>query len=143
MSSYLGDLATGIWDDLGQPSTVSVENVSGWLYTNIGKLNAYIDTCFSGVEGTGFNAELNNREGAIYAQIYKLKFYEGQITSNLGAASYSVVELREGDHVLRLASKTELAKTYKELKSQEQNVLKGLIGDYKLDRAQPRAIFFD
>jgi hypothetical protein len=143
MSSYLGDLATGIWDDLNQPSTVSVENISGWLYTNVGKLNAYLDTCFSGVSNTGISPELNNREGAIFAQIYKIKFYERQVDSNLGAGAYAIVEFRDADKQVRLASKTELAKTYKDLKSQEQAVLREMVNTYKMDRAAPNGIFFE
>lgn len=143
MSSYLADLAATVWEEIDQPTDVSIENIHGWFIANVGKLNSYLDTCFVAVDGTGISPEMTNRETAILAQLYKIKYYERMVSTNLGAGAYSISELRDGDTVIRTTSKTELAKTYKDIKAQEQGVLKDLVNAYKRDQSTPRGVFFN
>ncbi len=143
MSSYLGELAANVWEEIGQPTDVSIQNIHGWFIANVGKLNSYIDTCFVNVDGTGISPDMTNRETAVFGQLYKIKYYERMVSTNLGAGAYAITELRDGDTVIRTASKTELAKTYKDIKNQEHVVLKDLVNAYKRDQSIPKGVFFD
>jgi hypothetical protein len=55
MPNVLEDLASGIvvTEFDGDTGIATVSNVSGWLFENIGQVNTYLYTNFSGAEATG------------------------------------------------------------------------------------------
>ena len=55
MPNVLEDLASGIvvTEFDGDTGISTVANVSGWLYENLGQVNTYLYTDFSGADATG------------------------------------------------------------------------------------------
>jgi hypothetical protein len=141
--SYLGDLANSVWEDLDRPSTILVENIHGWFVSNVGKLNTYTTGVYSGVNGTGIEPEPSSVELALLAQLYKIRYYERKVDEYLGAGAYTVMELKEGDTTIRIASRNELAKTYKDLKKQEQDNFHSMLQNYKASCASPLTVDFE
>lgn len=165
----VGLLASGIWDDLNQPETPSINYISGWIGTDraIGKLNLLINTDFiidnQGVyENTEFDAggysgvyqkgdfypALGNTEAAILAEIYKYSYYDLKIRDVLNGifASGSAVdwnELTEGDTTIRRSNRNEVAKTYRGLQSDSKDDLKRLVDYYRSNISGPSQITLD
>jgi len=133
------DIAEEIYSDLDRPTDISIPMIAFWLESNLGNLNNLIGTCYTITDGE-VDPELTHDEGNIYKTIYFCKYYSKKINDNLGAAGVAVTEVREGDSVIRMASKTEVARYYNELRKEEQKTLKDLVNGYKLNRSIPRTI---
>ena len=61
MPNVLEDLASGIvvTEFGGDTGIVTVSNVSGWLYENLGQVNTYLYTDFSGDEASGTHCTMD------------------------------------------------------------------------------------
>lgn len=141
------DLATYIIDELGDSDSISIPSVSFWLRagSNLGKLNNAINTSFTlndsleVVDGDGI--EITDIEGAIYAQMYYVYFYQRQSTSMLGAAQYdSVVEVSSDGGTIRMLNKNELSKTYNQLRKDAKTLLDDMINSYKFHEYKPQQV---
>jgi hypothetical protein len=133
---YIQTLASGIWDDIGQPTAVSVSYISGWLVSapNIGKLNNAINTCYSGVSGC-IDPVLSEDEQAIYKDIYLSSYYGRQATSFLGAAGVdSWLEIKDDVSSIKRQNKNEISKSFIALQKQVQEDLKDKIFAYERNR---------
>ena len=78
------DIATEIFEELGQPSSLSIPAVSFWVRNNIGSLNNYINTSFS-VRGTDFEVvrtvdnsevEIDQNAKAVLKKMYIVHYYD-------------------------------------------------------------------
>jgi len=168
----VGQLASGIWEDLDSPVTPSITYISGWISSSrgLGKINLLLDTCFSvdisglhagetynagygysGVYGVGdFYPALGNAEINIYSEIYKADYYDkairdslNGILTNASGAGVDWSELREGDSVIKRSNRSEIAKTYRLLLSDSKADLNALVGYYKQNLAKPRQVAGD
>jgi len=142
----LGRYASGIWEDLGQPSGISISYISGYIIDNLGKLNILIDTCFSG-DGSGrMTPQITIFELAIAGEIYKESYYAKKIRDSLGAngygEQYSWIMLKEGDTTIQRASPTQIAREYSSLKKDCSDNIKNLSYLYKSNLVVPHSIEF-
>lgn len=163
----VGQLASGIWDDLGQPATPSVIYISGWIGSDrgLGKLNVLLGKEFI-VDNSGayagisydnggysdtyqagdFYPALGNVEAAIYAEIYKYDFYDKKIRDTLNgifdATNTSVdwSELSEGDTTIKRSNRSEVAKTYRGMQQDSRSELNKLVGYYRQNQALPSQV---
>lgn len=167
----VGQLASGIWDDLGQPQNPSVTYISGWLGNDrsIGKLNLLLDTEFiidyagayagqtydaggyTGVYQQGdIYVALGNTEAAIYSEIYKQDYYDkkvrdavnGLLDQGSSGAANDWINLSEGDSTITRTNRSELIKTYRGLQTDSRSDLDKLVGYYKSNQADPRQVTF-
>jgi len=163
----VGQLASGIWEDLGSPTTPSVTSVSGWLGSDrgVGKLNVLLGTTFY-VDNSGYHAgeyfdaggysgqyvagdyfpALGNVEAAIYGEIYKQDFYVKKIRDVMNGilegtgTNLDWSELSEGDTTIRRSNRNEVAKTYRGLQQDSQTELNKLVGYYRQNLSSPSQI---
>lgn len=136
----IGDLASGIFVTEFDSNTGinSISSISGWLQNNIGILNTYLYTNFSG-ENPGFEDE----ENAIFSQLYLSEHYKKLSRSALRGVTEdtgSIVELVEGDTQIRFANKGEIAKTYRGLSRDAFDRADKLIHSYNMYEARPRQV---
>lgn len=164
----VGQLASGIWDDLSQPQNPSVAYISGWLGSDrgIGKLNALLNTQFiidysgaytgqtydaGGYQATyqpgDFYQTLGNVEAAIYAEVYKGDYYDKRIRDVLNGIldagadpSLDWSALDEGDTKVERSNRSELLKTYRGLAQDARADLQKLVGYYRSNLSGPRAV---
>lgn len=141
---YIYTLASGTWEELGEPTNVSVSYISGWYVadSNIGKLNSVINTCYSGVSGC-IDPAISGDEQAIYKEIYKINYYGRQIASMLNSANSAAgawTELKDNTSSIRRANKNDLAKTFLQLQKDSREALKDLATQYNLNRTNPLGI---
>ncbi len=165
----VGQLASGIWDDLGQPQSPSVTYISGYIGSDrcVGKVNALINTNFiiddvGNYIGTSFDAGngqsgvyapgdyypyLGNVEAAIIAEVYKGDYYAKKIRDALNMIldsgsdpSYDWSELQEADSKISRSNRNEVLKTYRGLASDNRSELQKLVGYYRQNLATPRGV---
>lgn len=130
--------ASGIWNDLNQPSITSPTAIAWWLYYNVGRLNTMIYTNYSGVSGS-IVPDMGPAEASIYKDIYIVKFWERMVNSNVGAAAWdaSVIQVTEGNRTIKVTDRNNIAKTCLAAKDSAQKDLMQLIALYKINAATP------
>ena len=147
MASYcsVSGIASGIFEDLGNPSDISVTSISSWIRNNIGQLNNQIFTNY-GITGDLFINDTcpDDEEKVLINKNYNIYYYGKVISSNLGASAFSAVQEIDSDGgKVKMINKTELAKIYKDLKKQEYDELNKLINDYRLKNSSPQVVHGD
>lgn len=138
-------LASGLWEDLGEPTNISIPYISGWLNWNIGKLNNNIATDFSGVNGvftytddSGNMVGMAPEEIDIYKMMFWYAFYSRALVQSLGAASVDpVIEVQDDASVIRVINKNELAKTWLMAKKDIQEDINLACRLYKDNHSNP------
>lgn len=141
--AYITDLATNIWKDIGEPTSITVSYIQSKLVSEyfIGKLNVAIASSYAIVNGDIVPA-LGTTEQAIYGLLYKSDYYSTRISQTLAGYSVSTmwVEMADGDGRVRRASPTEFAKVLKELKGQIDGDLRAMVGAYRMNNSQSRSV---
>ncbi len=135
------DAALEIYDDLGEPDDIALPSIAFWMETKIGKLNSLIGSCYT-LDNHQISPELDIEEAAILEEMYRIRYYEGKINENLGAAGTSVIEVNDGDSKIRLASKTEVARYYDSQKKDAIKSLADLVFAYNNSHSGPRSVDF-
>jgi hypothetical protein len=144
-TTYIFNMASGLWEDLNEPSGRPPIYLSGWFTSqyNLGKLNTYIDTCFSGLSGV-ICPPLGQEEQAIYTEMYKSIFYDWMATSFGGAGNWSnfVFNLKEYDSQIQRSNPNEVAKQYRAAAKDARELVSRLANEYKKNVAQPNMVTF-
>ena len=141
--SNLGDLATSInTTEFDSAASPSVSAISGWLDSNLGKLNNVLFTSFSGSAGdvSGLNLEEQN----IYKEMYMYHYYTKQTRNTIRGivddTNGNIVSVRDGDNAITFVNKNEVSKVYKSLARDSYDALETLIGNYNSFQASPRQV---
>lgn len=141
--AYITDLATNIWKDIGEPTSITVSYIQSKLVSDyfIGKLNVAIASSYA-IENGDIVPALGGQEQAIYGLLYKSDYYATRISQTLGGYTVSTmwVEMADGDGRVRRASPTEFAKVLKELKSQIDGELRLMTAAYRMNNSQSRSV---
>lgn len=169
----VGTLASGVWDDMGQPLNPSVSYISGRLGSDrmLGKLNVLLNTSFcidatgtysgqsynagagtSGIYDVGdFYPAFGNTEQSIYTEIFKIQYYDTKIRDALNGifdtsqsgVSIDWSELREGDTTIKRSNRNEVVKTYRGLQNDSSSNLEKLVAFYRSNLGEPSQIIND
>ncbi len=144
------DIATEIFEELGQPSSLSLPAISFWVRNNVGSLNNYINTSFS-VREADFEVvrtvdnsviEIDQNAKAVLKKMYMVHYYDQQIRTQL-ASSDNVTEVSQDGMTVRKVNKGEIVRHLSTIKKQEDEELKFLINAYKTNEAAPRQVAGD
>lgn len=148
--NYIGALASGVWDELGDPSSVSVQTISGWFMNNIGRLNNYLMICTAPATGdvaaSGYlfyPMELTPIELDIYAMLYEYSYYNTQIANvynNISSVSSMFRNLKEGDSAISRDTPLDAAKAMKALRDQLISDIKWKSSLYRIGQANPQNV---
>ncbi len=136
---HLIDLAENIHFELDSPADPSIVKIHKWLLFHLGDLNDHLSLSYA-VSGNDSDPELSEDVAVIYAALYLNSYYSRLIRDNLGAAAYSIIEVKEGDETIRLANRNEVSKTYIQLKNQNTEYLYKLIEAYKRNQCLPTSL---
>lgn len=150
----IGNLATSIWDnEFGDETgalhrTSEISSISGWLSANVGQLNNYIYTSFSGAsDGQMYPVgEFQLEEQNIFSQIYLSHYYKKQSRNVLRGIDGSLnndidwIRLKEGDSLIVRSNKTDVSKIYRDLGKESDEKLKNLVYYYNLYQSKPRQV---
>jgi len=141
MPNVLEDLASGIvqYEFDSDTDIATVANVSGWLYENLGQVNTYLYTEFSGA-----NASLDIEAQNVLKELYLCNYYTKQARNALrGIISSSVsgdnvLSLRDGESAVTFVNRNEVSKVYKGLAGDCMDNVVRMAGQYNIYGAQPR-----
>ena len=136
----LGDLASGILNtefdnDTGIATTGAI---SGWLYENLGRLNTYLYTDFSGA-----SANVDTEAQNILKELYLCNYYTKQARNALrGIVSSSVsgdnvLALKDGESSVTFVNRNEVSKVYRGLASDSMANVERLSAQYNIYQAEP------
>ena len=136
----LGDLASGILNtefdnDTGIATTGAI---SGWLYENLGRLNTYLYTDFSGA-----SANVDTEAQNILKELYLCNYNTKQARNALrGIVSSSVsgdnvLALKDGESSVTFVNRNEVSKVYRGLASDSMANVERLSAQYNIYEAQP------
>ena len=146
------DIADELFNELGSPTTLSIQAISYWLRSNIGSLSNYLNEDFT-LNATDLDIEktvndekvqIDEDEKDILKKMYHIHYYDILLRSTLSAAGTdSVVGIQSDDTRVRRINKNELSKTYISLKRLEQDELSKLVNGYKIKKSSPVQIAGD
>ena len=138
----ISGLATQVYHNEFDSTGVSHSTISGWFENNLGTLNNYLYTSFSGVGGDipGMGLE----EADIYKEMYLYHNYTKQARNTLrGIANDTngnILSVRDGDNSIAFVNKNEVTKTYKSLANDSYDKMLRMIQSYTSYNASPRQV---
>jgi hypothetical protein len=146
--SVLEDLASGIVETEFDSDTgiATVAAVSGWLYENLGKLNTYIYTDFTGNTANGTYGQIDIEAQNILKELYLNNYYNKEARNALrGIVSSSVsgdnvLSLKDGESAVTFVNRNEVSKVYRGLASDSMDNIVRMAGQYNIYQAQPRQL---
>lgn len=149
-ATLIGLFATGLWQDLGSPSSLSAITISGYVLqpNTLGRLNNMIGTCYSGSgfmgTGTVFDVypPITNRQLALVDGMFRVNWYSQLATAMMGLSQDGIgwESIREGDSSIKRPATTNLGKEYRELARQTQEQLNYLANSYAIDENLVRSV---
>lgn len=158
----IGNWASGVWTDLGQPPNLSALTISGYAVApnTLGRLNNFIGTCYSGSGYSGIGSvdfdvipDLTDQELAIVGALYNVSYYNGLVQAAMGAGSaipasmggLPIATVREGDSTIAKANPAAIGAAYAGLAKEANAQLKYLVNVYiqnVLGAGTPRNVMF-
>ena len=148
MPNVLEDLASGIVVTEFDSDTgiATVANVSGWLYENLGQVNTYLYTDFSGVNASGTYGVMDIEAQSVLRELYLCNYYNKQARTALrGIANSSVsgdniLSLKDGESSVTFVNRNEVSKVYRGLASDCMEKVTRLAAQYNIYQAEPRQL---
>jgi len=148
MPNVLEDLASGIvvTEFDGDTGIATVSNVSGWLFENLGQVNTYLYTNFSGAEASGTYGLMDIEAQAVLKELYLSNYYNKQARNALRgittstASGDNVLSLRDGESAVTFVNRNEVSKVYRGLATDCMNKVTQLAAQYNIYQAQPRQL---
>ncbi len=141
---YILPLASGIWQEMEEPSSVSISFISGKLVSNffLGQLGALTYKCYENVSGC-IIPPLDNGEQGIYALLYLGDYYKKQVKSYIGAAGVKrVLSVAEGDSRISFSNQNSEAQTIRTLAKDYNDQAKEMADLYNRGLATARGVSF-
>jgi hypothetical protein len=138
----ISDLATGIYEYELDSTGVTFNSISGWLNENVGLLNTYLYTSFSGSDGviSGMGLE----EGDIYKEMYLYHYYKKQARNTLRGivddSNGNILSVRDGDNSITFVNKNEVSKVYKGMAQDSYDKMLRMTQSYNSYQASPRQV---
>tara|TARA_R110000824_G_scaffold143320_2_gene310956 strand:+ start:616 stop:1101 length:486 start_codon:yes stop_codon:yes gene_type:complete len=148
MPNVLEDLASGIVTTEFDSDTgiATVANVSGWLYENLGQVNTYLYTDFSGETASGTYGSIDIEAQNVLKELYLSNYYNKQARNALrgivdsNVSGDNVLSLRDGESSVTFINRNEVSKVYKSMANDCMEKITQLAAQYNIYQAQPRQL---
>ena len=148
MPNVLENLASGIvvTEFAGDTGIVTVANVSGWLYENLGQVNTYLYTDFEGVGASGTYGAMDIEAQNILKELYLSNYYNREARNALrgivssAVSGDNVLSLKDGESAVTFVNRNEVSKVYRGLANDCMDKVTRLAAQYNIYQAQPRQL---
>ena len=148
MPNVLESLASGIVTTEFNSDTgiATVANVSGWLYENLGQVNTYLYTNFSGDNATGTYGFMDIEAQNVLKQLYLSNYYSKEARNALRGITKSsvsgdnVLSLKDGESAVTFINRNEVSKVYRGLSNDCMDKVTQMSAQYNIYQAQPRQL---
>ena len=126
----------------GDETITSVTAISGWLQSNLGKLNTMLYSEFSG-DGSNMPVEAQS----IHKELYLYNYYSKQtrnalrgIINTASSDGSNILSIKDGDSAVTFVNKNEVSKVYRGLAADAKINIDKLVGQYNIYGAEPRQL---
>ena len=148
MPNVLESLASGIVTTEFDSDTgiATVANVSGWLYENLGRVNTYLYTNFSGDNATGTYEIMDIEAQNVLKELYLSNYYNKEARNALRGITKSsvsgdnVLSLKDGESAVTFINRNEVSKVYRGLANDSMDKVTRMAAQYNIYQAQPRQL---
>jgi len=148
MPNVLEDLASGIvtTEFDGDTGIATVASVSGWLYENLGQVNTYLYTNFSGDNAKGTYGFMDIEAQNVLKELYLSNYYNKEARNALRGITKSsvsgdnVLSLRDGESAVTFINRNEVSKVYRGLANDCMDKVTKMAAQYNIYQAQPRQL---
>jgi hypothetical protein len=148
MPNVLESLASGIVTTEFNSDTgiATVANVSGWLYENLGQVNTYLYTNFSGDNATGTYGFMDIEAQNVLKELYLSNYYSKEARNALRGITKSsvsgdnVLSLKDGESAVTFVNRNEVSKVYRGLANDCMDKVTQMAAQYNIYQAQPRQL---
>ena len=148
MPSVLESLASGIVTTEFDSDTgiATVANVSGWLYENLGQVNTYLYTNFTGDDATGTYGVMDIEAQNVLKELYLSNYYSKEARNALRGITKSsvsgdnVLSLKDGESAVTFINRNEVSKVYRGLANDCMDKVTQMAAQYNIYQAQPRQL---
>ena len=124
--------------ELSEPTSLSIPAIAFWLRSNVGNLNARLNTKYALDSDFEITPEIGLKEKDIFKKLYMVHYYDVQLRSSLGAASTDTwVEISSDGTSVRRVNKIQQSQTYQTAKKIELEELEKLVHAYKVGASSP------
>ena len=146
MPNVLEDLASGIvqYEFDSDTGIATVAAVSGWLFENLGQVNTYLYTDFSGENASGSNGVMDIEAQNVLKELYLCNYYTKQARNalrgivNSNVSGDNVLSLKDGESAVTFVNRNEVSKVYKGLAGDCMDNVVRMAGQYNIYAGQPR-----
>jgi hypothetical protein len=140
--AYITDLAKGIHQEIGQPTSISVSFIQSKLISKsfLGQLNTLLYKNHT-IENGDIVTELDTQEQAIYSRLWIYEYYNSQgpvLLASMAAGNYWT-NVKEGDSSITRANPVEIAKYFKTLAAQYKAYVDEMVEFYNKAQSFPRS----
>ena len=148
MATVLEDLASGIvvTEFDGDTGIATVANVSGWLYENLGQVNTYLYTDFTGDLASGTYGVMDIEAQNVLKELYLSNYYNKQARNALrgivdsSVSGDNVLSLKDGQSSVTFINRNEVSKVYRGLASDCMDKVTRMAAQYNIYQAEPRQL---
>ena len=148
MPNVLESLASGIVTTEFDSDTgiATVASVSGWLYENLGRVNTYLYTNFSGDNATGTYEIMDIEAQNVLKELYLSNYYDKEARNALRGITKSsvsgdnVLSLKDGESAVTFINRNEVSKVYRGLANDCMDKVTQMAAQYNIYQAQPRQL---
>ena len=148
MPNVLESLASGIvtTEFDGDTGIATVASVSGWLYENLGQVNTYLYTNFSGDNATGTYGFMDIEAQNVLKELYLSNYYNKEARNALRGITKSsvsgdnVLSLKDGESAVTFINRNEVSKVYRGLANDSMDKVIQMAAQYNIYQAQPRQL---
>ena len=148
MPNVLESLASGIVTTEFDSDTgiATVASVSGWLYENLGQVNTYLYTNFSGDDATGTYEIMDIEAQNVLKELYLSNYYNKEARNALRGITKSsvsgdnVLSLKDGESAVTFINRNEVSKVYRGLANDSMDKVIQMAAQYNIYQAQPRQL---
>ena len=136
MSAYCANdilaLASGIYEDINSPTSLSVPFISGWITSSasLGNLNNRLTTSFF-YSGGCISGGFGDTEAAIYGMMYQKEYYRKQAQQVLAGGGLLWTSINEGDSRITRANPADISKSYMALSKDAEEELHIAVANWK------------
>ena len=148
MPNVLESLASGIVTTEFDSDTgiATVASVSGWLYENLGQVNTYLYTNFSGDDASGTYGVMDIEAQNVLKELYLSNYYNKEARNALRGITKSsvsgdnVLSLKDGESAVTFINRNEVSKVYRGLANDSMDKVTQMAAQYNIYQAQPRQL---
>ena len=148
MATVLEDLASGIvvTEFDGDTGIATVANVSGWLYENLGQVNTYLYTDFTGDLASGTYGVMDIEAQNVLKELYLSNYYNKHARNALrgivdsSVSGDNVLSLKDGESSVTFINRNEVSKVYRGLASDCMDKVTRMAAQYNIYQAEPRQL---